>query len=191
MAKHPNVNSQGAQELEKLQNKFDDFNQQIKDLSVDNLNTAPMLEQEPQTKIASSDRDKIKDIYLKPKHTISCKEKFNERFREAYEFDKQYVCFEAENKEIIGETIELWTKPYAGVPAECWPVPTNKPVWGPRYLANQIANCKYHRFVMQDGMIGSDYAGSYHGHMVAKNTVQRLDAKPSSTKRQFSMRGPF
>lgn len=188
MAKSPSVDTTGKNELDKLQNKFDEYHQQIKDLSIDELNTAPALNQEPQTKLSSTERDKVKEIYLKPKVTIGSKEKFNEKFRESYEFDKQYVCFEAENNEIIGETITIWTKPYPGLPAEEWEVPTNKPVWGPRYLANQITNCKYHRFTMQNNLIGNDHMGSYHGYMIAKNTINRLNAHPSTTKRQFSMR---
>jgi len=58
-------------------------------------------------------------------------------------FQKEYVQFIAENKEIIGETIEIWTRPFGGMPAEFWKVPVNKPVWGPRYLAEQIKRCYY------------------------------------------------
>ena len=38
--------------------------------------------------------------------TVSCREKFNENFRATYEYDKEYVQFIAEHKELIGEKIE-------------------------------------------------------------------------------------
>ena len=114
---------------------------------------------EPQTKISQSDIAKSKDVYLKPAKTIGSKERFNEKFREDYNFSKEYVQFIAENKECIGETTELWTKPYPGLPAEFWQVPSNKPVWGPRYLAERIKGCAHIiDLVMQQkrDLLGSD-----------------------------------
>src|SRR6202044_485178 len=97
-----------------------------------------------------------RDIYLKPKRTLSCKEPFNEKYRDEYNFKKEYVYFTAVNNEIIGETISLWTKPFAGIPAEEWDVPTNKPLWGPRYLAERIKGCTYHRLKMEDRAVSVD-----------------------------------
>lgn len=175
-------------ELDKAQEQFQAFDQSIKDMTLDRMNAAPKEESEPQTQISQRDRDKMKDIYLKPARSINSKEKFNENYRKEYEFDKEYVQFEAENKEIIGETIDLWTKPYAGMPAEYWNVPTNKPIWGPRYLAEQIKRCNYHRLTMQQTVSsGADYAGQYYGAMAVDTTVQRLDARPVSTKRSVFM----
>lgn len=175
-------------ELDKAQEQFQAFDQNVKDLTLDRMNAAPKLETEPQTKIAQVDRDKMRDIYLKPHRSINSKEKFNEDYRKDYEHDKEYVPFEAENKEIIGETIDMWTKPYAGMPAEWWQVPTNKPVWGPRYLAEQLKRCNYHRLTMQQTVSsGGDYAGQYYGAMAVNSTIQRLDARPVSTKKSFFM----
>jgi hypothetical protein len=152
------------------------------------MNMAPKEETEPQTKIAQRDMDKLKDIYLKPEKVIGSKEKFNERFRASYDFDKEYVHFIAENNELIGETMEFWTKPYPGLGAEFWKVPCNKPVWGPRYVAEQIKRKSYHRLVMQQNQITSaDGAGQYYGQMVANTTVQRLDARPVSTRKSIFM----
>ena len=103
-------------------------------------------------------------------------------------FSKEYVHFIAENKEIIGEAIELWTKPYAGLPAEYWRVPVNKPVWGPRYLAEQIKSKFYHRLVMQQNVVtGGDHMGQYYGSMAVDTTVQRLDAYPVTSKKSVFM----
>jgi len=168
-------------ELDKAQAQFDAFDQNIKDMTLDRMNMAPKLEMEPQTQISQADRAKMKDIYLKPARSISSKEKFNEAYRKEYEYDKEYVCFEAEHKEIIGETIDMWTKPYAGMPAEYWQVPTNKPIWGPRYLAEQIKRCNYHRFTMQNTVQGADGLGQYYGSMAVDTTVQRLDARKANT----------
>ncbi len=168
--------------------QFDAFDANVKELTMDRMNAAPREETEPQTQIAQVDRDKLKDTYLKPTKTIGCREKFNEKWRKEYEFDKEYVQFEAENKEIIGEAIELWTRPYPGMSAEFWKVPVNKPVWGPRYLAEQIKRASYHRLVMKENIVvGGDHAGQYFGSMAADTTVQRLDARPVSSRKSVFM----
>jgi len=167
-------------ELDKAQQQFETFDQNIKDMTLDRMNMAPKLEMEPQTQISQADRNKMKDIYLKPARSINSKEKFNENYRKEYEYDKEYVYFEAEHKEIIGETIDMWTKPYAGMPAEYWQVPTNKPIWGPRYLAEQIKRCNYHRFTMQNTVQGADGMGQYYGSMAVDTVVPRLDARKAT-----------
>lgn len=174
-------------ELDKASKQFDQYDQQIKDLTLDRMNEAPKQEVEPQTKLAQKDIDRSKDIYLKPIKSIGSREKFNEKWREHYNFSKEYVQFIAENKELIGESIDIWTKPYPGMAAEEWMVPVNKPVWGPRYLAEQIKKKCYHRLTMQDRPIGADYAGQYTGQMVVDSTIQRLDAYPVNTKRSLFM----
>ena len=116
---------------------------------------------------------------------IKSKDKFNEKFRESYNFQKEFVCFEAENHEIIGEEIDIWTRPFGGMAAEEWKVPVNIPVWGPRYLAEQIKRKSYHRLVMKENQItGSDQKGhQYFGSMAADSTIQRLDARPVSQRK--------
>jgi hypothetical protein len=187
--KKPKLSSSAQGELDKAEAQFETFDKDVKSMTLDRMNQAPKQEVEPQTKIAQSDLDKMKDIYLKPKHTISCRDKFNEKFRESYNFDKEYVQFTAEHKEIFGETIPIWTRPYGGMPAEEWDVPVNTPVWGPRYLAEQIKRKKYHRLVMKDRPIGSDGMGQYYGTMSVDTTIQRLDAHPVSKKRSVFMGG--
>lgn len=188
MAGRPKVNSDSQNELDKIEKQSDEFNQNIQTMTIDRMNAAPLTEQEPQTKIAQKDLDKIKDIYLKPKRTIGSKEKFDEKWRDKYNFEKEYVCFIAENKEIIGESIEMWTKPFPGMPAEFWEVPTNKPIYGPRYLAEQIHSRKYHRFVMQRNVsAGGDHMGEYYGSMAVDTTINRLDAQPATTKKSIFM----
>lgn len=181
------VNSDGKKELDKAQEQFDNFDKQVKDLTMEHMNAAPKVDLEPQTKIAQRDLEKSKDLYLKPARIISSKEKFNERFRDKYEFDNQYVQFIAENKEIIGETIEMWTKPYPGIAAMFWQIPTNKPVFAPRYVAEQLTKCRYHRLRMEDRPTGMSGEGTYYGTIVVDNTINRLDAFPVSTKKSIFM----
>lgn len=189
MSTKPNPkNSDSAKELDKAEKQFEVFDNQIKDMTLDRMNAAPKQEVEQQTKIAQRDLDKQKAIYLKPKRTIGSKEAFNEKFRDEYNFKKEYVCFIAENREIIGEAIELWVKPFPGLPAEEWAVPTNKIVWGPRYLAERIKGCSYHRFVMQQHVkTEENYAGQLFGAMAVDTTIQRLDALPASERRSIFM----
>lgn len=189
MSKPKNVNSVAQKELDKAEKQFEAFEDNVKQMTMDRMNMAPIKEEEPQTKMSQKDIEKSKEIYLKPERVIGCKDKFNEDYRKQYEHDKQYVQFIAENKEIIGETIDIWTRPYGGVPAEYWRVPANKPVWGPRYLAEQIASRRYHRLVMQENITGGNGMTQFYGSMAVDSTIQRLDARPVSTKKTFAMSG--
>lgn len=182
--KKPNVQDK---EMEKLEKQFDKFDGEVKQMTLDRMNMAPSQEVEPQTKLSSREIEKSKDIYLKPKKSISCRDKFNEDYREQYNFQKEYVQFIAEHKEIIGESIDLWTRPFAGMPAEEWDVPVNKPVWGPRYLAEQIRRKFYHRLVMQPTVNSHDYSGQFYGTMAADVKIQRLTAEPVTSSKSIFM----
>lgn len=180
--------SSSEQEIEKAKEQFDAFDQNVKDLTLDRMNAAPKQETEPTHRLSQNQIANSKDIYLKPNRSIGSAEKFNENYREDYDFAKEYVQFMAEHKEIIGETIEIWTKNFAGVPAEYWLVPTGKPVWGPRYLAEQLKRCNYHRLKMDEAQsTGGDGAGRYYGAMSVDTTIQRLDAIPVSKRKSFFM----
>jgi hypothetical protein len=184
----PNVNSESAKELDKAEKHFDAYKEHLDTLTVDRMNQAPLKEVEEQTKISQQDLAKSTDIYLKPKVSISSQEKFNERWREDYNFQKEYVHFTAENVEIIGEEIGIWTKPFPGMPAQEWKVPVNTPVWGPRFLAEQINRANYHVFIMKKGVsVGSDSMGEYQGAMAVDCVKQRLKATPVVKKRSVFM----
>jgi len=174
-------------ELEQSIKNVDAFNDSVKDLTMDRMNMAPKQEVEQQTQIASRDIDKKKEIYLKPFKSVSSREKFNEDYRAQYNEAKEYVHFIAENKEIIGEELDIWTKPFAGMPAEEWKVPVNTPIWGPRYLAEQIKRKYYHRLRTENNSTGGDGKGSYYGTMVVDSTIQRLDAFPVSSRKSIFM----
>jgi hypothetical protein len=185
MSKKPEVSSYAQKELDKAEKKFDEFNDSIKEMTLDRMNTAPKEETEPQAKISTREAQKS-DIYLKPDRSVSSKEKFNENYRNEYNFQKEYVQFIAEHKE-LGETIETWTKPFAGMPAEFWKVPVNKSVWGPRYLAEQIKRKFYHRLMMQNNATSQETGMTYYGSLSIDTTVQRLDARPVSQRKSVFM----
>lgn len=182
----PKVSTSVEKELDKAAAQFEAFDQQVKDLTLDRMNEAPKLETEPQTKMSTREMQSSKDIYLKPHKTIGSREKFNEKFRKDYEFMKTYVPFYAENNEMQGVEIDIWTKPFPGMPAEEWLVPTNKPVWGPRYLAEDIKKRIYHRLKMDENKVtGNNQFGQDTGHVVVDQTIQRLDAFPVSQKKSI------
>jgi len=187
MAEKPKVNSAGERELQKADAQFKAFDETVQNLTMDRMNEAPKKEMEPQTRLSQSEIADSKDIYLKPHRSIGSQEKFNENYRNEYNFSKEYVYFIAENKEIIGEDIDVWVKPFAGVPAEWWKVPVNKPVWAPRYVAERIKGCKYHRLTMENNITGSDGRGQYYGQIVADSTIQRLDALPATKTKSIFM----
>lgn len=180
-----------SKESEKAVKEFDTFDQNVKELTLDQMNMSPIKDVEPQSDqlmISQKQKEKMSDIYLKPDRTIGCSEKFNEKYRKDFEFSKEMVCFEAENIEIIGENIEVWTKPFAGVPAQFWKIPVNVPVYGPRYLAEQLTKCRYHRLKMQENEIsGGDGRGTYLGKMVANETIHRLNARPATSRKSIFM----
>lgn len=189
MSQKPKANSSFTEkELEKVEKQFDAFENQVKEVSADRTFNHPVEKTEMQTKMPQNEIAGSKDRYLTPKKKISSPEKFNEKFREAWNFSKEFVHFIAENKECIGESIDLWTKPYCGVPAEEWIVPCNTPVWGPRYLAEQIKRKYYNRLVMNDTReASSDGHGVYYGSMVKDTTINRLDCHPVSKQKSVFM----
>ncbi len=182
------VKSQVPNELDVAQKQFEAFDQNLQSMTMDRMNQAPKQEVEAQTKLSSREMANSKVIYLKPHTRISCHDKFNEKYRDDYNHACEIVSFIAENREIIGEDIELWTRPFGGMPAEFWKVPTNKLVHGPRYLAEQIKKCSYHRFTMQQNvMTDANYVGQMYGAMAVDSIIQRLDAIPGSTRKSIFM----
>lgn len=178
----PKVDSEGKKELSKMEKQFEEKSEKLTSLTMDEMNKAPVREVEPQTKLSTKEILNSEEIRLKPVKAIGSKEKFNEKWRPHWEYAKQMVCFIAENREINGEKIELWTKPYPGVPAEFWSVPVNKPIWGPRHLAEQISTRKYHKIIMNEKRVSEEnQMGQMYGVAEVTETVHRLDAKHAPT----------
>lgn len=185
--KPKNLNSSAERELDKVEKQFDQFDKDVKEMTMDRMNAAPKEEVEPETKMSQNEIAKSKDIYLKPSNIIGARDKFNEKYRDEYNFAKEFVQFIAEHRE-LGETIEIWTRPFAGMPAEFWKVPVNTPVWGPRYLAEQIKRKFYHRLVMKENVVTEHTGmGAMYGKMAADTTIQRLDANPVTKNKSIFM----
>jgi hypothetical protein len=193
--KRPRVNSEGQRELDKAHDQFEKFDSEIKSMTMDRMNQAPVKEVDQQTKMSQNELEKSKDIYLKPKRTFPPgvnprtgeREKFNEKFRAEYDFQREYVRFIAQNNEIIGEEIEFDLKKFPGTNVESWVVPVNKPVWAPRMVAERIKGSKYHKLTMQDNITGSDHKAQYYGTMAVDTAVQRLDAYPATERKSVFM----
>ena len=182
------VKTSAESELESAKQQIDAFEKNVNELTLDRMNAAPKEDVEPQRNMSSQEVKKSTEIYLKPNKTIARRDKFNEKLRKQYEYDKELVYFIAENREIIGEDIELWTGKYGGMPVEFWKVPTNKPVWGPRYLAEQIKSCSYHRLTMNQSVVTeSGGYGQMYGALAVDTTVQRLDARPATKRTSVFM----
>jgi hypothetical protein len=186
-APKPQLNSASQKELDKAEAEFKKFDEEVKSMTLDRMNAAPKQETE-EPKISQKEIAKNNETYLKPTRTIASKEAFNEKFRDEYNFQKEYVNFTAINHEIIGENIEKWTKEFPGQPAEFWTIPTAKPVWGPRYLAESLKRCNYHVFSMDEKQVTSaDGMGSYTGRIVVDSVKQRLDAHPVTSRKSVFM----
>lgn len=180
-----------SKDLEEAAAKFDQFDKKISECDLGSLPKPKETElQSDVLKISQKEKEKNGDVYLKPIKTIGCREKFNETHREDYNYAKELVRFEAENVEIIGEAIDIWTRPFPGMPAEEWVVPTNTPVWGPRYLAEQLTKASYRRLKMDEktqNQMGSDGHGSYYSSIIVDTTIQRLNARPAVDRKSVFM----
>ena len=194
MAERPKAkNSEAEKEIEKAEKQFEAFEQNISDLTHDRLAAAPKLDVEPQTKLSQRERDRLPDMYIKPIRSYPSKEKFNERFRDEYNFMKEYVQSECENRESPGSVIETTIKPYPGCPAEDWRIPVNKPVWIPRYVDERINGSTYSRLEMNGDKEAENASGKtvqtveWQGKMVVDRKVPRLLSLPVNTRRHIYM----
>lgn len=196
----PQVSGTAEREMAKAEAQIQNFQDQLTELTQDRIiQTAP-----PATSVAQDRRNfegqkKSKDIYLRPAKNLGVgvnpktgeREKFNEKFRDNWNFDNENVHFIAENKEAPGWPIEKWTKPYPGIDMLFWIIPVNVPLWGPRYLAEQLKGCVYHVLKTQDNReIGHNGIGVETGgasSMIIDCTVQRLDATPVTDRKSIFM----
>ena len=174
MSRKPNI-SRSEQQLEKAAEKFDEFAQQVKSLSVDEKANLPSQETEPQTKLSKKEANSLDAPVIKPNRAIFSKEKFNEKMRSEYEVRSKLVKCIVENNEIIGERIEKWTKRWPGEPAHFWQIPVNKPIYLPKFLAEELQNCCYHRLVMEEAPQTAE--GALTHSLVSKETRHRLDCR--------------
>jgi len=182
----PKVSASAQRHLDKTEAQFEKYSEQLTSMAQNDIRSLPVKEEEMQTKLSSREIHRDNAIYLKPERTIPDGQKFNEAFAKEYEFDCQLVNFIAEHKEIIGEKIELWTHPYGGKGASFWKVPVNKPVWGPRYLAEQIKESRYVKYISEQAPnMPNTNSMQMYGGIIAETQVQRLDAHPVSTKKTF------
>lgn len=177
-----------GKELENAAKQFDKFDDQVKAMTLDRMNEAPKEDKEPQSRFSQKELSKTPDHYIKPSKHLGDGQKFNERFREQWEYAKEYVHFTAYHSEIIGEKLEFWTHPFGGVGAQYWEIPTGKPIWAPRHVAEQIRRCKYHQLVMMENTITSaDGIGQMYGSIAADSTIQRLNAEPVIERKSIFM----
>lgn|SRR5579885_1208102 len=176
----PRVNSDAQKELKKAEEQFQAFDESIQKMTLDNMNKAPKEELESQTKMSKKEERQYDAPVIKPLRSISSKEKYNPAFEKDHRRAWEYVKCVVENKEIIGEQIHRWTKPFPGDPAQEWKIPVNKPIYLPRFLAIELSKCQYHRLVMQENQVtGSDGVGTWIGAMVAETKVNRIDCRPA------------
>lgn len=181
--------------MEKEEEQFNEFHQTIKEFDPLNMQ-APQEEVEQQTKLSKRETKRSDAPTLSPIRTIArrnddkAKTYWDEKHAKAREFDRQYVKIIAENREIVNEMIELWTGKYGCDPLEFWNIPVNKPVYVPRYVADNINKAKYHVMVMEDKYTGgSKDTVQFVGAMVASKTRNRLAILSCADDMKFSYAG--
>lgn len=182
--RRPRVDTQGQAQLTAVEENLNATIAQAKEVNpIEARHFAPKLEREEQTKLSSQELRK-NIMVLKPvKVLFAVGQKFDEKFRDSYNYDKEYVDFVYEHQEEKGAPLEMWTKPYPGVPAEMWIIPANKSVSAPRYVQKQIDQMNYiTRKYVDKAQVGSDFAGSYHGALEVENVVDRATTREVSKK---------
>lgn len=182
----PKVNAEGQKELSVVENQIKDIQEKNQSLDYDQRLAAPKNEIEQQTKIAQSEIDKLPEIYLKPKRSFPPREKFNEKFRDEYNYQREYIQFIAENYEVIGESVDFWIKKFPGTPCEEWVLPVNKPVWAPRYVKERLEECGYTVFKASQSLKTQEGI-NYEGYLEIQERKNRLNARDISKKKNIYM----
>ena len=174
--------------------KLEEYERQLAELNLDSAYRLKTQEVEPQTKLSQKQKENV--LTLKPSMSLmAVGQKFNEDFRKEYEERKKYTKFIAEHRECPGDTIEFWTRPYGGLPAEFWKVPTNRVVEAPRYVAEELSDRSYVSYRMdgddtsERNRVGTDGFGVQYGQMVATHKTERVTAYPAQEKKTLFMGG--
>lgn len=177
----PQLNAEGQKELDKADEQFEAFKSKISSYNpLDNRK--PVEEVDPVIKLSNREMQKMDAPYIKPVRSISRPKGdkmpvyWNEKYQRIHDYDWEYVKCKVENKEIINDDVECWTCKYGCDPAHFWKVPVNKPVYIPRLLASQLAQCKYNKLIMQEEKIrSSDGMATYTGTMEVEQTINRIN----------------
>jgi hypothetical protein len=184
----PRVNSESQNQLNKADEEFKEFSKQVEAFNPIEVK-APLEEREQQTKLSTREMKNTDAPYIKPMRNVArvnTKERptfWDEKHRPAHDRDWEYVKITAENNELIGSMIEMWTAEYGCDPAHFWQIPVNRPIYVPRLVAKKIAGCKYHRMSMETADLNNTklHEGEnmqFVGGMVATHTKHRLNAYP-------------
>lgn len=184
MSGTPKVNSDGQKEINRAQDKFDSFQEEMRKFNPLEA-SAPVEEKDPQTRLSTREAKQMDAAYIKPIRSISrtnydkAKTYWDEKNRKHHEEDWEYVKCIVENYEIIGEAVEVWTAKWGCDPAHFWRVPVNKPIMIPRHLAKQLSKCQYHRLTMDNTTaIEHSHVGTITGAIVVDVIKNRIDARP-------------
>ena len=169
-------------ELDRAAKEFDAFDAQVKKLGQDpHADLAlPVQEEEGQTQLTDKQAKKADALYLKPIRSMEGKRSEpNPKFERAHKRGWEYVKCIVENKEIIGESIKVWTKAFTQDPAHQREDPVNTPVYIPRLLAEQLAKCAYTQMKIEENTTREISGGiSQYGVMVAESRKQRIECRP-------------
>lgn len=180
MAGRPRLNSKAEQELDKVEEQLDAFNDKVKELSAEPAKLEAK-EVEPQVKFSNREINKDAKVIM-PAKTIGRRDKFNEDFRSEFNEMKQRINCIVEHIEQPGALVESWTGPWGGYQCEFWQVPVNTPVNIPKYLAKRLAACNWNILSMDEGQIReSTNEGKFYGAPVYKDVRRRIDCRPAGS----------
>ena len=153
MDKQPRLRSAEAnKELDKVAGQFEKIEQGISAMAKEDITKIPRQESESQTKLSKKEIDRFDAPVIKYVKAFAPAKKsvLPDKWKAQRDHDWELVKVICENKEIIGESIELWNHKWPGDLWTFWVIPTNTPVYIPRTVAKQIHECHYLRRVMKD-----------------------------------------
>ena len=185
----PKVNSDGQKSLEQAQGQFDAFAKEVSEFNPLEAK-GPNVLTEQQNKMSTKEVRQYDAPVIKPLSTMPRgKFHWDEKWRAERDRDWELVRVIVENHEIIGEDIDCWSAPWACDSAHHWKVPTNKPIYIPRHLAKQLANCKYHRLRMEDRPTDGANGMTFYGSVTVDQVKQRIDCRPAPSGGNFGASG--
>lgn len=88
----PKVNSESQKELDRVHDHFQSFDTEVKQMTLDQMNKAPVMETEDHTKMSQREINKYNAPVIKPLRQINSKEPFNETYRKEYERAVIWMC---------------------------------------------------------------------------------------------------
>ena len=149
-------------------------------LTIDKIEDTPDKEPEIQTKLTHREMaDELGVRYIEPKRKLGILGELPSNLEKQRARDWEYVKGIYENIDCIGEAVEFWYVLYPGDPDCLWSIPSNVPVFVPRFIAKHLEDVqKYHRFDYKNKNSAALQHGEFEDTFESVETVYRGKFRP-------------